>query len=146
MANFIFLEIVEMKPRIVCGCQSVSLAISAAVAPSLRLSNSITAPFFDPSRASGFRGLAAGLDCFAAVCFRLAGAVFAVAGFSLVGLGREGFAVLGDVGGAHPIAAAGLDGEDQQARLGVLDELTCLLQGGAAQAGTAKAGTAPGIA
>jgi hypothetical protein len=30
MASFIFLDIVEIKPRIVCGCQFVSLAISAA--------------------------------------------------------------------------------------------------------------------
>jgi hypothetical protein len=48
----------------VCGCQLVSLAISVAVTPSLRLNNSITAPFFDPSRASGFGDLAAGLACF----------------------------------------------------------------------------------
>ena len=74
IASFIFLEIVEMKPLIVCGCQWVSLAISAADTPSLRRRNSITAPFFDPSRASGLRGLAAGLACFAPVSFRLDGA------------------------------------------------------------------------
>jgi hypothetical protein len=48
----------------------------------LRRSSSITALFFDPSRASGFRVFAAGLACFGAVSFRLAGAVFAAAGFS----------------------------------------------------------------
>ncbi len=53
--DFIFFEIVpEMKPLIECACHLVTLAISAAVAPSLRRSNSITALFFDPSRASGF--------------------------------------------------------------------------------------------
>jgi hypothetical protein len=83
MASFIFLEIVEMKPRIVCGCPSVRLAISAAATRSLRLSNSITAPFFDPSALPASRGLAAGLACFVAVSFRVAGAVFA-SGFSPV--------------------------------------------------------------
>ncbi|MFB3828176.1 MAG: hypothetical protein ACE15B_15515 [Bryobacteraceae bacterium] len=57
----------------------VILVIAAAVAPSLRLSSSITALFFDPSRASGFRTLAAGLACFEAGV-----GVFVAAGFAPV--------------------------------------------------------------
>ena len=49
-----------MKPLIECACHLVTVAISAAVAPPYGRSNSITALFFDPSRASGFRALAAG--------------------------------------------------------------------------------------
>jgi hypothetical protein len=74
-SSFIFFEIVpEMKPLIVWDCHLVILAISVVVAPSLRRSSSITALFFDPSRASCTRPFAAVLACF--------GAVFAAAGFS----------------------------------------------------------------
>lgn len=78
-ASFIFFEIVpQTKPLIVCGCHLVILAISAAVAPSLRRRNSITALFFDPSRASSFRDLAAGFACLEA------GAEVFAAGFEQV--------------------------------------------------------------
>src|ERR1039457_4038607 len=61
----------EMKPRMLWFCQSVALAISAIVAPSLRRRRSRTMAFFENSRGT--------LASFTLAAFLLAG--FSLAGF-----------------------------------------------------------------
>ena len=74
--SFIFFETVpEIKPRIVCGCHFVNLAISAAVAPSLRRSNWITsaggALWRNGDGSCGGSGICVGHLVFLSFCSRL---------------------------------------------------------------------------